>query len=362
MQKKVMIYAYANFNLGDDLFIKILCERYPETQFLLYAPSKYRHSLRELRNISIFPSNNLFKRTINFLMRLLKVDYSFRKSVAKKSDAIVHIGGSIFMQKDNWTGLKSVKKEILEKPHYILGANFGPYQSEQYYTDHYNLFKNYTDVCFRDTYSYELFKDLDNVRMANDIVFQLDNKKLIISDKSIVISVIKPSYRENLQSYDNVYYQKIKDIVLLFSGKGYKVRLMSFCEKEGDQEAIEKIIQLLPEKNMKYVSTYFYKYNIDEALEVIASSSFMIATRFHAMILGWVFKKPVFPIAYSEKMNNAMDNINYKGSFINLKEIDHLKSIEVYESMKTNFIDVSDQAKDAEKHFDKLDEYLLPQD
>src|SRR5699024_1160694 len=40
--KKVMVYAYSQFNLGDDLFIKILCERYPETQFVLYAPKQYK--------------------------------------------------------------------------------------------------------------------------------------------------------------------------------------------------------------------------------------------------------------------------------------------------------------------------------
>ena len=30
------------------------------------------------------------------------------------------------------------------------------------------------DVCFRDLYSYELFKDLSQVRYAPDIVFQMN--------------------------------------------------------------------------------------------------------------------------------------------------------------------------------------------
>src|SRR5690625_2356463 len=52
--KKVMVYAYTQFNLGDDLFIKILCERYPETQFVLYAPKKYKRCFQGMRNILFF--------------------------------------------------------------------------------------------------------------------------------------------------------------------------------------------------------------------------------------------------------------------------------------------------------------------
>src|SRR5699024_4992683 len=55
--KKVMVYAYSQFNLGDDLFIKILCERYPETQFVLYAPKQYKRCFQGMRNIRFFPSD-----------------------------------------------------------------------------------------------------------------------------------------------------------------------------------------------------------------------------------------------------------------------------------------------------------------
>ena len=41
-----------NFNLGDDLFIKILCERYPEHKFYLFSKKDYS-------NKSVFNLNNL---------------------------------------------------------------------------------------------------------------------------------------------------------------------------------------------------------------------------------------------------------------------------------------------------------------
>ncbi|WP_415654037.1 polysaccharide pyruvyl transferase family protein, partial [Salinicoccus roseus] len=337
--------AYTNFNLGDDLFIKVLCERYPETNFLIYAPEEYKYTFKNIDNILIFPSNKLFNRIFNYILRKIKSDISIQRIISRKVDAIVQIGGSIFIERKKYLDSKVKKEKNVKKPYYVLGANFGPYQTEQFYKYHHELFQRYTDICFRDKYSYELFKDLRNVRMADDIIFQLSDQKKIASKHSVVISVIKPSFRENLQDYDEVYYKKIKDIAAYFLDKGYKVILMSFCEREGDKKAIEEISQLLPIQKRAYVYKYHYLFNMDEALDVIAASSFIVATRFHAMILGWAYNKPVFPIAYSEKMNNVMEDIGHTGTFINLKEIDKLNPDEVFESMKKNSVDISSQAK-----------------
>lgn len=353
-----MIYAYTNFNLGDDLFIKVLCERYPNTNFTLYAPSEYKENLQELNNITYYYSDSILFRGINFVGRKLKLNIPIRKLLAKKCDAVINIGGSIFMQKENWKRRLKNREKIHNKPFFLLGANFGPYENEDYYRAHRNLFKDYTDVCFREKYSYDLFKDLPNVRMADDVIFQLKPQKLE-KDDYIVISVIKPSIRKHLEGYDEIYYQKIKDITLEFTENGYKVILMSFCGNEGDGTAIEKIISLLPPSSLKRVSKYLYKNNIEEALNIIGKSRFIVGTRFHAMILGLVYNIPVFPIAYSDKMINVLKDINFKGHYVDFNNIHRLKTGLVFESMKTNHIDVSEQVINAEKHFEKLDGYLL---
>lgn len=356
--KKIMVYAYTNFNLGDDLFIKVLCERYPNTNFVLYAPSEYKKNFQELNNITYYSSDSIFFRGINFICRKFKLNISPRKLLAKNCDAVVHIGGSIFMQGKKWKrGLKN-REKIRNKPFFLLGANFGPYEDNNYYKDHKNLFKEYTDICFREKYSYDLFKDLPNVRMADDVIFQLKTKQLE-KDEYIVISVIKPSIRKHLEGYDEIYYQKIKDITKYFTNIGYNIILMSFCENEGDGEAIEEIFSLLPACNSKKVSKYLYRNNIDEALNILGRSCFIIGTRFHAMILGWVNNIPVFPIAYSDKMINVMNDINFQGYYTDFNNIHKLEAKQVFKSMKKNNIDVSKQVINAEKHFEKLDDYLL---
>jgi colanic acid/amylovoran biosynthesis protein len=360
--KKVMIYAYANFNLGDDLFIKILCERYPRTQFVLYAPSKYKKCFRGLRNLEILSSDPIVLKGIDFIFRKLRIHYSFFRSLAAKNcDAAVYIGGSLFIQAKNWKNqienLRSMR--IDKKPFFLLGASFGPFTDRGFYLQHKEIFKWFTDICFREKYSYNLFADLPNVRVASDIVFQLRKRNIQRQTKRrVTISVIKPSNREYLRGYDEVYYRKIKDITIHFVKKGYNVILMSFCENEGDREAVKNIMKLIPNEYLNNVSEYGYQLNIDEALDVIADSSFIVATRFHAMILGWVYNKPVFPIAYSNKMINVMEDVGFKGSYVDFNGLDSLEPEEVFRSMETNLVDISQQIKNSEKQFQKLDDYL----
>ncbi|WP_419958034.1 polysaccharide pyruvyl transferase family protein [Psychrobacillus psychrotolerans] len=363
MKKNIMIYAYSKFNLGDDLFIKLLCERYSNTQFYLYAPKDYDQLFKGVSNLKIIPNDNIVVRGLRYVLRSLGLSTILnRPQIAKKCDGAVYIGGSLFIQNKKWNEqLKNnLNKKISGKPLYVLGANFGPYTDNNYYLNYKELFSGYTDICFRDKYSYNLFEDLPNVRLADDIIFQLDLQTPPRNAKkdNVVISVIKPS-KKHLGDIDEPYYTKIRDIIIYLNEKGYRVTLMSFCEKEGDELAIEEILKLLPNEYLNKVDKYCYKYNIEEAINVIENSIFIVASRFHSMVLGWVYNKPVFPIAYSEKMTNVIEDVGFKGLYTNLNQIESLKPEDVYNSIQTNKIDVSKQIQNSKKHFDKLDEFLI---
>ncbi|NJJ41643.1 polysaccharide pyruvyl transferase family protein [Paenibacillus apii] len=363
--KKIIINSYTEFNLGDDLFIKILCERYPNYYFVLVAHKNYKKTFQDLKNIKVYSSNSIFIRGVNFILRKLGYSNFYWRFRANQCDAIVQIGGSIFMQSVNWK--KSLEQDIhkfdINKPYFLIGANFGPYVDVEYYNEYKKLFSKFTDVCFREKYSYELFKDLNNVRYAPDVVFNLYNpnsndpnseKK----DAYIIISVIKPSYREDLIGYDEVYYKKIKEISIYFIEQGYNVQLMSFCDYEGDNEATEYIFNLLPSKYREAVKVYYYNTNIEEAIQIFSNSSFVIATRFHSMILGWLSQIPVFPIIYSNKMTNVISDAKFKGFYTDFKNLEIVQPEKVFALIKTNPVDVSFLAKEASKQFKKLDEYL----
>ncbi|WP_142339109.1 polysaccharide pyruvyl transferase family protein [Priestia megaterium] len=358
--KRVMIYAYTQFNLGDDLFIKVLCERYPNTNFVLYAPSRYKITFKEINNITFYPSDSIINRGVNYLFRKLGLNEVIRRILVRRCNAVVQIGGSLFIQGENWKGILEHTEAMKpkDKPFYLLGTNFGPYSNSDFYESYKEIFRNYTDICFRDQYSYNLFKDLNNTRLADDVIFQLKTQQIRKQENNIIISVIKPSIREHLSQYDEIYYNKIKDIAIYFIEKGYYVTLMSFCELEGDKEAVENIVDLIPSEFSVRVKKHYYTTNIEDTLNLIAQSSFIVATRFHSMILGWVFNKPVFPIIYSEKMTNVMKDVGFKGLFTDFKNINSVKPEQVFECIQMNLLDVSKQVKRAEGHFEKLDKYL----
>lgn len=357
--KKIKVYAYTKQNLGDDLFIKILCERYPNTQFVLYAPEVYKEIFKSTNNLEICSSDNKLNRIVNFIARKFGINNYVDKRLVEASDGGVYIGGSLFIQGDDWreyTENYIKPMNVKDKPFYLLGVNFGPFNSKEYYLKYKEIFRKYTDICFRENHSYDMFKDLNNTRIADDIVFGLKGIK-IKQDNSVVISVIRPSYREELQREDFSYYKKMKEMCIEFINRGLEVTLMSFCKNEGDEDAVSAMISLIPDELKDKIHSYYYETNINEALNVLASSKAIVASRFHAMILGLVFEKPILPLIYSKKMTNVLEDINFKGPYYNIKKLDKV-NID-YSWIESRNEDIKKQVNNSEKHFKKLDEFLM---
>src|SRR5699024_5751549 len=183
-------------------------------------------------------------------------------------------------------------------------------------------------------------------------------KKNAKKEKRVVISIIKPSLRESLIKYDKDYFSKIIEIIISFVKLDYKVTLMSFCEREKDEEAVETVTKDVPSEFKSHINHFYYKQNIEEALNIIEESSLVIATRFHSMILGWIYGVPVYPIAYSDKMLNVLKDIRFEGAYTKLHNIKNVKISEVHEALHRNQIDVSKQIENSENHFAVLDKYL----
>lgn len=375
--KKIMIYAYTYANLGDDLFIKTLCDRYPDTTFVLHAPRIYKEKLAYIKNLTVIPSDHLFIRLMNYACRTFNIPFMTQQLIASRCDGAVHIGGSLFIQGEAWEEQFELTKALHQsnKPFFLIGANFGPYDDPDFYAAHRRIFKQYTDICFRERHTYNLFKDLENVRVADDVIFHFANKRMLndgehtvcltetmqeksVQNKSVAISVIKPSTRPHLAAYDDLYYEKMAEVSLHFIKKGFDVTLMSFCEYEGDSEAIQQIKRRIPKNMQRRLLSHYYQLNMGAALAIIAQATYVIATRFHAMILGWIYDKPVYPIAYSEKITNVLNDIEFHGNYTDFKGLEKISAQDVHQSMESNVVEISEQINNAEKQFEKLDQFL----
>jgi colanic acid/amylovoran biosynthesis protein len=140
-------------------------------------------------------------------------------------------------------------------------------------------------------------------------------------------------------------------IVKELLNKEEQVVLMSFCEAEGDLAAVKRIQKKFSDCPRV---TIFNHTNINESLNKIKGASKIIATRYHSMILGWLFKKPTFVISYSQKINNVINDLFPEQPVIDINQID-------LDNFKLNFIvnnRVDKITRESQHQFKFLDRFL----
>lgn len=360
--KKAFLYAYDHVNLGDDLFIRTIANRYPKTRFYLWSDKKNRRIFQKSRNIKVIDKNSVFLKILEKLRPSLTVRYQeFRK---KKSDAVVYIGGSIFMEYPTWKDIVNWWRNQVQKyPFYVLGANFGPYHTEEYRKAMEAVMDEMQDICFRDQYSYQLFGNIDKVRLAPDILFSYPMPKIKQKKKQIYISVINCEKKEDgkYREYRDEYENALCEIINSYLEEHYNVKIVSFCKDEGDEEAGQRLLERFKnhKEGERIAHLNYDGMNSDEVLEELASSEFVIATRFHAIILSLASGQRVYPIIYSGKSKNMLQDIGFTGNCIDLKHMEEFSLAKFKENMeKLHGTDVSEAIQDSENHFSQLDKVL----
>jgi len=346
--KKVFIQAYLEGNLGDDLFVELLLKRYPDTKFFTIAPKYYKKTFKNYDNITIYYKFYFLLKVIGYLLHRVKITNIFlqkkQKNIIKNSDIIIKIGGSIFQENEPSHLIYKYDKFLLEqkKPIYCIGCNFGSYKTKEFYQKYYDLFSNFEDICFRDSYSYNLFEKLDNARCHSDIIFSYPfaEKK---QKKQIGISVMNLKYPE--------YEESLNKIIKYYLELGYEIALFSFSKFENDCKMMKKIFNDF-NKNKK-IKMYNYDTNIEKFLNVFQESEIIIATRFHSLILALSTKKPVFTFVYSDKTKNVLNDLDLHESYIEVKNIKNFSLEKVIKNI--NEMNLINEAKNAELHFEKLD-------
>ncbi|PLR85411.1 polysaccharide pyruvyl transferase family protein [Bacillus sp. V33-4] len=357
-KQKILLFGYWENNLGDDLFLKIFSDRYPDKQLFILTKKKYK-SVYSSSNIKAVAYDSFFYRVANKIIKLFNLPDMFYTFFAKKVDSAVCLGGSLFMEKGQWVqqidNLNYVVKHC-EKT-FVIGSNFGPYYSKRFFDLYHEMFSKMKGICFREKTSYNLFSNLTNVRFAPDVVLNLKYQKATQLRKKLgnyyIISVINLEIRDELRPLKKSYERKIAEIASNIIDHGSKVILMSFCNEEGDLLTANTIRSLLKNK-VENIDVYSHK-DTGESLDIIANSKGIVATRLHAMILAWVFNKPVFPIAYSEKMTNIIKDYSFDNEYTKINVIDKLNAEDVYRFLQKKPNIPSYIYDNAEMHFSDVD-------
>lgn len=355
---------YDRQNLGDDLFIHTITKRYTKTKFYVWTSATNIETFKSLPNLKVLNQDSQF---VKFLKKIRPSFVSrYKGRMENRCEAVVYIGGSLFIEYDNWkTILTWWDYEAKNRNFYVLGANFGPYKTEEYREELANVFANTKDVCFRDSYSYEQFSEVSTVRMAPDILFDLDMPKRTDEKKRLFISVIdckeKSEGINQFADFEVEYLNYLTRCIVASINQEFSVTLSSFCKAEGDEYAIKKVMSLLPQGLLSKVDVLNYNgKNAEEVLQAISNSDFVIASRFHAAILGFVSMKPVLPIVYSDKTIHVLQDIQFQGLVLDLRKIQNVDFSKILENPRRQQIDNIKQLQlESANHFLKLDKVFL---
>lgn len=357
--KRVFLSGYWATNLGDDLFVKVLCERYKQLNFSLETTKKHGKVYEKIDNLHVYNKReNLFVYIKNKLIDNVRSTSNYFK-FSRDIPIYIELGGSIFMMPKNEKDKRIIKKRLairdVAQKYLVMGSNFGPYYNEEQVEEYASFFDKLDGVVFRDQESMQLFDRLNNIEYGADIVFNLDVESLKKEEnKKVIVSVIDLSDKTQPEHTMNYERFLLKSIIEL-SNEGLEIVLMSFSEQQGDLLAAKRIIKELPEKYKSNVEIFNHN-DIEKSLAVVSSAKAIIATRFHAMILGWIFQKPTYVISYSSKTGNVIKDIFPEQNFIETSSI----------SSETSAISLADfsiipesvlaQAREsAEKQFKYLD-------
>ena len=175
-KRSVFLYGAWKNNLGDDLFLKVITQRYPDCTFHVLVNKKYIGAYSEMNNLVVHRKNGRFTRMLNALSRRLNMpDYIFLK-MSKLASVVILLGGSLYQQENNWKKLYSERLKMigLFDGAFAIGNNFGPSSDPEFINCYKDFFRELNDVCFRDRQSQMLFP-YDNVRAASDIIFGIDS-------------------------------------------------------------------------------------------------------------------------------------------------------------------------------------------
>lgn len=307
---RVALLAYLDNNLGDDLMIKIIAEKYPNVNFNIYSENSV--------------VKNTFSKHVNISVRSMsdmKVDLPL-------IDVVISLGGSIFIIKN----FKEVIFRLLKINFLIkakihgariltVGCNLGPFNRFGKIIAKLEIFLN-DIVIVRDNEYRNIYKRWlasGKVVESSDFVYSCKFPKLSKSHHKILGISAYRSIKNPKLNYVN--YQALAKISNDYIKNGGQVKIFAFdSEGENDLSAAHHIFNMI--ENQSKASIVPYLGDIDKFIRQFSVCSFHICIRFHSAVLSDILGIPFYPIAYSNKTFNLI-----KDRYPNfaLKNIEKLK-------------------------------------
>ena len=376
MTNTALLKIYPELNVGDDLFLSILLNRYRNIDFFLLANrnmyKKFSNENENLKIIDTIKNVNLLDRLIlrlsrNFPVSVQKKIYKFyiRKQYGESlinSEFFVTIGGSMFIENKN----DEINRNLLfyqlindvfkNKPKFFIGCNFGPYYSNKFLEDFKSVFKEASDLSFREHESKTIL-NLPELRVNPDIVFGFRNlSKLQKIKNSIGFVLVDPKLKmpNEIVNYTE-YIKNLNQLMVYYDEIGYKIYLFSYCKRENDEELINDVLNLGGLNNANVIK---YDGALNSFINEYSKMETVFCGRFHSMILSMLFGQMILPVIYSKKMTNILGDIRFSGDIVQLKDLNANDPDKYLQIAKNNRYDIDLLKSQADSHFEKIDQLI----
>jgi colanic acid/amylovoran biosynthesis protein len=355
---KILLSAYLDHNLGDDLFVDYFCKKYADHEVLL-----------------IYDQETALNPQLERNHNLRKIGLKAAVKTMPRVDAFVMIGGSIFQDIAEFHRY-DVRRNILVTLArlcgarvYVMGSNIGPIYSKRASRTFKYLFFLTSGISVRDTASMELLKAWKcrpNYVLAPDLIFSYPYVPRRAAKRSAVLGVSVINIKSD-SAETGAYLRKLAEIVDRYLGDQADgiVRLFGFNGGAGnDGTAIQRLLALTDARSRDRIETHQYgpAAGFEAFLDCFAECDFHICTRFHSLVLSLMYRIPYLPIAYSDKTTNLLHDIGFSAKSVDYAAMAGLDAAEVVAEIRRRtgerLPDTDELAKRSVIHFAALDEYI----
>lgn len=134
--------------------------------------------------------------------------------------------------------------------------------------------------------------------------------------------------------------------------------MISFCEFEQDEKAIDTILSMVPKKYLNNVEILQYKGNIEEFIKKYSKINYMVCTRYHSMILSTILRQKVYNLFYSKKTKNTIDDYRIFKKADNIEDINFETRLKKSDFKKARLKKINEIKEKSNGQFTEFEQWL----
>ncbi|AEM79430.1 polysaccharide pyruvyl transferase CsaB [Thermoanaerobacter wiegelii] len=357
---KTVISGYYGFdNIGDEAVLKCLVEGLKE------------RGITDITVLSNKPDETSKKYNVKAVNR-----NSFKEiyKALKQSDVLLSGGGSLIQDKTSskslwyYLGIMLMGK-FLRKKVYVMGQGIGPVDKKFNRWLTARILNKVDGIAVRDELSKEYLKQLNvkkDVVVAADLVLNFsggNNREIfgkILEKEGIDLNsaeyVLICTREWGNSELSRVELARAADFIA--QDYGYKIVFLPFYHED-----IEESDRVATYMKMPY-EILTGKYEIEEILSIIRSSSLLIGVRLHSLIFAFISLVPFIGISYDPKVEGFLKSVDESsaGDINSFTAEDILKKVSSILQQKEEYINnmskhLNELKERAKKNFDILFEH-----